>query len=138
MTGGTIESILTDLYEERGRLVPEEVVEVASAPDHPLHSQFEWDDTEAARRWRIWQAGQLIRRVQVRIVDNDHEYSVRAFRPARYVGRDEPGYLAERDIRDDPTARALLLRRMEREWRSMRRRWGDLEEFWKMVIQDQP
>ena len=31
----------------------EAVVEAARPEDAPLHSYFEWDDTEAARRYRL-------------------------------------------------------------------------------------
>ena len=46
-------------------LVAEDVVEKAAHPDHPLHSFFEWDDTEAAHQWRISQARALIRKIVV-------------------------------------------------------------------------
>jgi hypothetical protein len=44
----------------RGLLRPSDVVLAARPLSSPLHSQFEWDDTVAAQRYRIWQARQLI------------------------------------------------------------------------------
>ena len=44
-----------------GVLRPEDVVSFAADPDTELHSRFEWDDTEAAQQYRLWQARQLIR-----------------------------------------------------------------------------
>ena len=44
-----------------GVLHPETVVEYASDPKTALHSAFEWNDTEAARKYRIEQARKLIR-----------------------------------------------------------------------------
>lgn len=44
-----------------GVLQPEAVVEKARNPKSALHDAFCWDDTEAARRYRIEQARQLIR-----------------------------------------------------------------------------
>ena len=49
----------------RSALTPDIVVEEATAPDHPLHSHFEWDDTVAGQFWRRHQAGQLIRSVTI-------------------------------------------------------------------------
>lgn len=44
-----------------GLLKPETVLEAARPPTSPLHSRFDWDDTEAAEKYRLWQARQLIR-----------------------------------------------------------------------------
>jgi hypothetical protein len=44
-----------------GLLVPEEVVEYARNPNTALHARFVWDDTEAARRYRVEQARGIIR-----------------------------------------------------------------------------
>lgn len=43
-----------------GILQPEVVVEEARPKESPLHSRFEWDNTVAGQRYRIWQARQLI------------------------------------------------------------------------------
>jgi hypothetical protein len=44
-----------------GLLRPEDVVDAARDRKSPLHEQFDWDDSEAAGKWRIHQARQLIR-----------------------------------------------------------------------------
>lgn len=46
-----------------GLLRPEVVVAKASVEESPLHSFFLWDDSEAAHRFRLSQARQLIRTV---------------------------------------------------------------------------
>ena len=43
-----------------GLLVAEEVVEAAKDEDSPLHECFTWDDTEAAKQYRLVQARRLI------------------------------------------------------------------------------
>lgn len=48
-----------------GIITPAQVVEHARDPESVLHQYFEWDDTEAARRFRLVQAGNLISRVRV-------------------------------------------------------------------------
>jgi hypothetical protein len=52
-----------------GVLKAESVVEYARDPNTALHDRFEWDDTEAARQHRIWQARELIR-VSVTVLPN--------------------------------------------------------------------
>lgn len=44
-----------------GLLLPEQVVEAARPKTSPLHPRFEWDNSEAANKYRLWQARQLIR-----------------------------------------------------------------------------
>lgn len=44
-----------------GLLLPTKVVEAARPKSSPLHSRFEWDNSEAAENYRLWQARQLIR-----------------------------------------------------------------------------
>lgn len=51
--------------ESGGRLTPEAVVNDAKSPRSPLHRCFDWDDSEAARKWRLEQARSLIRTVKV-------------------------------------------------------------------------
>ena len=48
-----------------GALTPDAVVDAARRKTHPLHAEFNWDDTEAAIQWRKQQARQLIARVTI-------------------------------------------------------------------------
>lgn len=43
-----------------GLLDPEHVVDAARPTNSRLHSKFNWDNTEAAHLYRVWQARQLI------------------------------------------------------------------------------
>lgn len=43
-----------------GVLQPHDVVEAARPKASPLHDSFEWDDSEAAQQFRLWQARKLI------------------------------------------------------------------------------
>lgn len=52
---------LLDLYEAKGGLSAEDVVEFAKDPKTALHKHFEWDDAEAARQWRLQKARSIIR-----------------------------------------------------------------------------
>lgn len=71
---------LKAIYEREGRkLLPGLVVEEARAEESPLHGAFCWDDGEAAARYRILQAQELIRSFRVEIVCNDKPVVVPVF-----------------------------------------------------------
>lgn len=53
-----------------GVITPEAVVEAARDERSPLHKSFTWDDNEAAEKWRLFQARQLLR-VSVVMLDRD-------------------------------------------------------------------
>lgn len=76
----SITAELQALYDRDGTLTPEQVVAEASAPDSPLHGYFEWDDSEAARRYRLVQARGLIIRCRATVtVAPEETRKVRAF-----------------------------------------------------------
>jgi len=58
--------------ENGGILQPEVVVSEARPASSPLHSRFEWDNTLAGEKYRIWQARQLIR-VVVEVLPGTNE-----------------------------------------------------------------
>jgi len=47
--------------ENNGILLPERVVEEAKVETSPLHDSFNWDNTDAAQKYRVHQARNLIR-----------------------------------------------------------------------------
>ncbi len=76
-----------------GHVPPVALVEAARKGGSPLHPLFEWDDTKAARAYRLRQAGDLMSAVIVIAADGDspsHEYSsVRMGKAAAYVSTRE-------------------------------------------------
>lgn len=126
---------LQAVYEDRKQLTPADVLEVASDPDHPLHARFEWDDTAAAGKWRQHQAHELIRSVKIAYIDgNGHPADVRAF----HAVRTERGHVYEpvEEVAANELTTKLLLQDMEREWRTLRRRWEGFEQFTALVRRD--
>lgn len=64
--------------ESEGRLTAKTLVDVNRPEDAPLHNAFEWDNDEAAERWREQQARNIIHSIVV--VDETQESEpVRAF-----------------------------------------------------------
>jgi len=59
---------LDRIEKETGALMPAEIVRRAKSPRHPLHRHFDWNNTVAARKWRLVQAANLI--LSVRLIDD--------------------------------------------------------------------
>lgn len=97
-----VKAALLALAEEHGVLRPADVVEAARDPHSPLHKQFVWDDTEAARRFRLAQAAQLIRRVHVVLTTSDAKpVTVRAFVSLPSDRTAKAGYRSTVKVLDD-------------------------------------
>lgn len=56
---------LMSIYQKENQLTPEMVLKDAEKKSSPLHVCFEWDDDEAAHKYRLSQAGDIIRSVSV-------------------------------------------------------------------------
>lgn len=128
---------LQAIYEEKGRLDPQTVVDVARPKSHPLHDRFEWNNTVAGEAWRREQAHRLIQKVQVvyrEATESEAAAQVRAF----HAVRDGQGvaYEPADKVAQDPLLSAMVLRDMEREWLQMKRRYGAFSEFVDMVRND--
>lgn len=133
-----VERELKTIWDQRGELTPGAVVEAARPDDHPLHGQFEWDDSVAGAAFRCVQAAQMIRSVKIiveRQAGSDEEHKVRAWLPARYAGDSDatPGSYLPTTAIEAPESRAFLLRQMRREAEAFRRRYSHLSEYWEFL-----
>lgn len=128
---------LMALYRKGGnQLTAVQVVEAAREESSPLHGSFTWDDTEAAARYRLIQAGRLISSFRVEKIPGKDVTS----RPALVrtvavvaaksgdVVRTASVYKKPEDM--TPEEREGVLRRMRAEIDGLQRRYGSLEEFW--------
>ena len=125
----TIVSELRTIYERDGALTPEAVLAAAADESSPLHDQFVWDDTEAARRYRLEQAGALIRRCKVTIVGADEQtHRVRAY---VHLPSDEGRgrYVATVAALTDPEQRNVVLQQAVRDVAALRRKYKALIDF---------
>lgn len=67
------------LYQSKGRILPEDVVEASKDESAPLHPCFEWNDTVAAHKYRCGQAASLIRLIVAEDYSASSSENVRAF-----------------------------------------------------------
>jgi len=110
-----------------GLLDPEKVVEFAKDETTSLHSRFEWDDTEAARQYRVWQARQIIR-VHVTVVGTADSEPVRAY-VSLEPDRGKGGYRAIDDVLSDEDMRSQLLSQARRDMNVFAAKYRALKEI---------
>lgn len=65
MTNPTIEKELRALHSRDGVLTCEAVLDAARPKNSPLHDYFTWDNSRAAERYRLIEAGRLIATVRI-------------------------------------------------------------------------
>jgi hypothetical protein len=135
-----LRTILTEIREEHGKLTPAIVLEAATPEDHPLHHRFEWNDAVAGHKWRLHQAGNLLR-CKIKQQTDGGTRNIRAFWPVRgeeVDGAEDPGadYTPIEQVAQDPVARQVMLLSMQREWVTMKRRYGFMAEFIDMIRSD--
>lgn len=59
------------MVKNNNKLTPEQILADARRKESVLHDYFEWDNTEAARKYRIQQARELMQMVvEVRFIEN--------------------------------------------------------------------
>jgi hypothetical protein len=122
------ERVLAELEEIRaaggGLLMPSKVVEYAENPETALHGEFNWDDTEAARLYRLQQAREVIR-VHVTIV-GENPQPIRAYVSLSTDRTMGGGYRAIVDVLDSSEQRAVMLMDALNELRAFKRKYDHL------------
>ncbi len=108
-----------------GLLKPEDVVEFAKDPNTALHSEFTWDDTEAARLHRLNQARNVIRLV-VTIIGEAPE-PVRAFVSLPTDRAQGGGYRSMAEVVNDSSRREEMLRDALERLLSAKRKYSHLQ-----------
>lgn len=127
---------LQAIYNDRGMLTPELVVDEARDEAHPLHARFEWDNAVAGEAWRREQAAQLIRSVRVKYAETSSgPRDVRAFVAMPQADSRSQQYEPVESVLADPIQRAILLRDMEREWKTFKARYSHMAEFAALISQ---
>lgn len=110
-----------------GVLNPADVVEFARNERTALHSAFTWDDTEAAREYRLWQARQVIR-VCVTVRDEVKGPPIRTY-VSLYEDRGENGYRLLDDVLSDEEMASRLLTQALGELNTWRAKYSQLQKL---------
>lgn len=134
---------LQEIHDRHGEITPELVLAEASDPRHPLHDRFEWDDSEAARQFRLVQASMLLRvKVWRQPTPDAKPVQVRAFIAQRDVIAEEEDdltagrYLPIDDVLSSDVLRSAWFRQMQSDWLRLKRKYEVHKEFAQMVMDD--
>lgn len=118
--------------QHQNELTPEDVLADAANNNSPLHPLFNWDDTAAAREWRLHQARGLIRSV-VAIYTSTDQPAVR-MRAYVHVPEGETSHYRETShAMSQKKTREIVLSRAWRELQQWRDRYKDLSTFAKLI-----
>ena len=119
------------LMSRHGKLVPAEaVVDFARDDSTALHAYFEWDDTEAARKYRIEQARRVIRlTIGVIVEDRPPTRLLVSLTTDRTAGG---GYRSVRDVLADDRLREQMLQDALSEFKLFRVKYDGLYELQKL------
>ena len=111
--------------KNRGIITPALVVDYAKDPATNLHSHFTWDDTEAAQKWRLEEAAQLIRVCCRYLGENDNRKKVRTY-VSLGTDRGTGIYRALVDVLQDESMKAQMLEDAKAELNSFKVKYGVL------------
>lgn len=112
------------IHSKNGRLEPEDIVNESRSEKAPLHSCFEWDDTKAAEKYRVSQAGDLIRAiVTVTPLPEKTTEPVRAYVSVRGT------YQPIATVVNTPDLYAELLANAEKELEAFNRKYSSLKQL---------
>ena len=124
---------LDTLEARHGGLTPGIVVRAAKPKRSPMHNAFEWDDAEAATKYRLRQAGNLIRAV---IVESEDQPTVRRF--INVIQPDDEGetlrhYMTLDAALADGEARKQVLANAKADLAAFRRKYVNLQEVAQVI-----
>lgn len=116
------------IEKQYGALTSENVLESAKSDDSPLHDIFEWDDTIAANKYRLYQATKLICNLKCEVAtDEEKTFVVRAY---LNVSENKKGsFVNVQSAFENPDSRKLVLERALQELESFKNKYMELSEL---------
>jgi putative cell wall-binding protein len=121
---------LEKMEQKHGHISPEIVLDESRAKKAVLHGLFEWDDKKAAEKYRLTQAGGIIRNLVVILDEQKSQEPVRAYvnvvpeQPAR---RGEFINIASAMMNE--STRELTLEQAKRELKEFEKKYSNLSEL---------
>lgn len=137
MNNDRLRHILQQLADPHGNLDPATVVDAATPATSPLHDYFTWDDGEAADKWRLDEARQLIRRVRITVIPQPDTppIRVRAFVSVDGAGENETrAYRPLADVANDDELRERVLAEARRDLQLLTVKYRHLGEAFTALL----
>lgn len=121
-----------------GRLTAKMIVEDARPRRSPLHPAFEWNDIEAAQKYREQQAREMVRSIVIVVsaeTEEEAAKSIRAYVSVRPQGEHTRSYVSIGDAFSDDHLRKQVLVRALKDLREWQRRYRDIKEFERLFLE---
>lgn len=123
-----IKPVYTKIIKEKGSVTPQNLVDAARAKRSPIHGMFEWDDSVAAEKYRLEQAGYYIRSLRVSLTVVGGGTTV--VRPLVSVEKEgAKTYMPVVRAMNDPVYRAQIVAQAMKELLSFQKKYADLKEL---------
>lgn len=125
---------LHELLSSHGKLTPQLVVKDARKKMSPLHEFFEWDNDEAAKKFRLHQARMLMNSIELKVeVRNEkgknNEIKVRAFLNVKDEEQEERFYTSAEVVLSKEEYSKQIMQEALREIQYWRKKYSDLVEL---------
>lgn len=118
--------------EEEGSLTPQKVVQEARSPKSVLHNYFDWDDADAADKYRLWQARHLINSVKVEFMGKETQ----AYYNASVEIEDEApsrAYFSIQRVLNDDELYSKVLQQSVRELKHFQVKYKEVTELREVI-----
>ena len=118
---------LREIETKTGMVTPRALVDKARASDSPLHGLFEWDNSRAADRYRLYQARQHISSVRVQFMGKETS----AYWNATVEIEDVPvqGYFSTAQVASDEAIRSVVVKEAVQNIVHWQKKYKELKEL---------
>lgn len=121
---------IDQLARDQGYVTPHDLVADAQVEESPLHGLFEWDDTVAADRHRVWNARRVLSGLRVVLQVKPDQAAEPTVAWCSVTIKDGPrAYVALAEVIQDPDMRAQALGAALKMLAAARKRYAHLEEL---------
>lgn len=115
-----------------GSLKPAIIVADAASKSSPMHGFFEWNDRKAADKYRLSQAGYLLRAIVTQYAEGKPQ--TRAFVAVQYNGERKARFTSISVAMQDEDLRNQVLAAAKAELNAWRERYKDLTELASLFL----
>ena len=123
---------LWKIREENGDVMtPHQIVDKAKPKSSPIHEYFEWDDGIASEKYRIFQARNLIARIEIIVQSDGEEDQIRAFHNISVQDGEEHerGYVTLKDVQSNQDYLEIVLAGALDEIKSWQKRYSQYKRL---------
>lgn len=121
-----------------GRLKPKQLVDAARPVKSPIHDLFNWDDDDAAERYRVWQARQHLSHLEIVVIIDGKKSDTKAFHSVTVEVEDdkpERAYFDLVTIRSSKDLSAKVIENALNELQGWRKRYAEYQQVFGGVFQ---